>query len=105
MMSPCNPKRLRPDGNAIFTSGKAEGGAIVLARLEDDRVRDFLARNGLKADSAVGPEGYLLFSDKSHLIVAANTGQCRDDDETRQHRVAKRRQDDMRKALQPITAK
>ncbi|PYX72746.1 MAG: hypothetical protein DMG78_11475 [Acidobacteria bacterium] len=55
--------------------GKAEGGAIVLARLEDDRVRDFLARNGLKADSAVGPEGYLLFSDKSHLIVAANTGQ------------------------------
>ncbi|HKV81778.1 MAG TPA: glycoside hydrolase family 20 zincin-like fold domain-containing protein [Candidatus Sulfotelmatobacter sp.] len=55
--------------------GKAEGGAIVLARLDDDRVRDFLARNGLKADSAVGPEGYLLFSDKSHLIVAANTGQ------------------------------
>ena len=55
--------------------GKAEGGAIVLARLEDDRVRHFLARNGLKADSAVGPKGYLLFSDKSHLIVAANTGE------------------------------
>jgi len=55
--------------------GKAEGGAIVLARLEDDRVRHFLAHNGLKADSAVGPEGYLLFSDKDHLIVAANTGQ------------------------------
>ena len=55
--------------------GKAEGGAIVLARLDDDRVRHFLARNGLKADSAVGPEGYLLFSDKSHLIVAANTGE------------------------------
>ena len=55
--------------------GKAEGGAIVLARLQDDRVRDFLAQNGLKADSVVGPEGYLLFSDKSHLIVAANTGQ------------------------------
>ena len=55
--------------------GKAEGGAIVLARLEDDRVRHFLARNGLNADSAVGPDGYLLFSDKSHLIVAASTGQ------------------------------
>jgi N-acetyl-beta-hexosaminidase len=56
-------------------AGKAEGGAIVLARLQDRRVRRFLARNGLKADEAVGDEGYLLFSDKSHLIVAARTGQ------------------------------
>src|SRR5579862_168253 len=56
-------------------AGKAEGGAIVLARLQDARVRHFLARNGLKADQAVGENGYLLFSDKSHLIVAANTGQ------------------------------
>ena len=56
-------------------AGKAEDGAIVLARLQDSRVRRFLARNGLKADEAVGDEGYLLFSDKSHLIVAAKTGQ------------------------------
>lgn len=56
-------------------AGKAEGGAIVLARLQDARVRRFLARNGLKADEAVGQEGYLLFSDHSHLIVAANSGQ------------------------------
>ncbi len=56
-------------------AGKAEGGSIVLARLQDSRVRRFLARNGLKADSLVGNEGYLLFSDKSHLIVAANSGQ------------------------------
>jgi hexosaminidase len=56
-------------------AGKAEGGAIVLARLQDSRVRRFLARNGLKADQAMGNEGYLLFSDKSHLIVAAKTGQ------------------------------
>lgn len=55
-------------------AGKAEDGAIVLARLEDARVRRFLARNGLKSD-VVGAEGYLLFSDKSHLIVAANTGE------------------------------
>lgn len=55
--------------------GKAEGGAIVLARLEDDRVRHFLARNGLKADAAVGTKGYLLFSDRDHLIVAAHTGE------------------------------
>jgi len=56
-------------------AGKAEGGAIVLARLQDARVRRFLARKGLRADQAVGEQGYLLFSDKSHLIVAANSGQ------------------------------
>jgi hexosaminidase len=55
--------------------GKAEDGTILLARLQDSAVRRFLARNGLKADASVGQEGYLLFSDKSHLIVAANTGQ------------------------------
>lgn len=48
--------------------------AIVLARLQDRSVRDFLASKGLKADS-IGDEGYLLFSDKTHVIVAANTGQ------------------------------
>ena len=56
-------------------AGKAEGGAIVLARLQDARVRRFLARNGLKADQVIGEDGYLLFSDKSHLIVAANSGE------------------------------
>jgi len=66
---------LRLDILGMKARGKAEGGAIVLARLEDPRVRRFLARNGLRADRAVGAEGYLLFSDKSHLIVAANTGQ------------------------------
>jgi hexosaminidase len=48
--------------------------AIVLARLQDRSVRDFLASKGLQADS-IGDQGYLLFSDKTHLIVAANTGQ------------------------------
>src|SRR6202167_2005789 len=47
---------------------------IVLPRLEDRRVRDFLVSKGLRADS-IGDQGYLLFSDKDHLIVAANTGQ------------------------------
>jgi hexosaminidase len=56
-------------------SAKARGGAIVLARLEDRRVRRFLAAKGLTADEAVGDQGYLLFSDKSHLIVAARTGE------------------------------
>jgi hypothetical protein len=66
---------LKLDILGMKAAGKAEGGAIVLARLQDARVRRFLARNGLKADDVVGEDGYLLFSDKSHLIVAANTGQ------------------------------
>lgn len=66
---------LKLDILGMKAAGKAEDGAIVLARLQDSRVRHFLARNGLKADDLVGEDGYLLFSDKSHLIVAANTGQ------------------------------
>jgi len=65
---------LRLDILGMKAAGKAEDGAIVLARLQDSRVRRFLARNGLKADDLVGEDGYLLFSDKQHLIVAANTG-------------------------------
>jgi hexosaminidase len=56
-------------------SSKAEGNVIMLVRLQDVRVRRFLARKGLTADATVGEEGYLLFSDHSHLIVAANTGE------------------------------
>ena len=56
-------------------AGKAEGGSIVLARLQDRQVRHFLASKGLKWDQGVGEEGYLLFSDKSRVIVAANSGQ------------------------------
>jgi hypothetical protein len=66
---------LKLDILGMKAAAKAEGGAIVLARLQDSRVRRFLAQNGLKADEAVGQEGYLLFSDNSHLIVAANSGQ------------------------------
>lgn len=54
---------------------KAQDGSIVLARLEDKWVRKFLSRNGLQADDSVGENGYLLFSDDEHLIVAANSGQ------------------------------
>lgn len=56
-------------------TAKVENGAIVLARLDDVRVRKFLAKNGLKADALIENDGYLLFSDDTHLIVAANTGQ------------------------------
>ena len=47
---------------------------IVLARLQDRSIKNFLQLRGLKADT-IGDQGYLLFADKSHLIVAANTGQ------------------------------
>jgi hexosaminidase len=53
---------------------KPEPSTIVLARLEDAKVKRFLASKGLKADP-IGDQGYLLFSDDTHLIVAANTGQ------------------------------
>jgi len=66
---------LKLDIVAAKAGGKTEGGAIVLARLQDASVRRFLASKGLKADASVGQQGYLLFSDTSHLIVAANTGQ------------------------------
>jgi hypothetical protein len=66
---------LQLDILGMKAAGKAEGGAIVLARLQDSRVRRFLARNGLKADDRMGDQGYLLFSDKTHLIVAAKTGE------------------------------
>lgn len=53
---------------------KQEDGAIILARLQDKNLRDFLESKGLKSES-IGEQGYLLMSDTSHLIVAANTGQ------------------------------
>jgi len=70
-----NQSGLQLDILGMNAAGKAEGGAIVLARLQDRRVRRFLAAKGLKADESVGENGYLLFSDKSHLIVAARSGQ------------------------------
>ena len=56
------------------TVRKSDGSAIVLARLDDPRVRRYLARKGLK-DQVVGDQGYLLFSDKSKVVVAANSGE------------------------------
>ena len=54
---------------------RAEGGKIMLVRLQDRHVQRFLARKGLRADGLIGEDGYLLFSDKSHLIVAARSGE------------------------------
>src|SRR3954465_4247107 len=40
-----NQSGLRLDIVGMKAAGKAEDGAIVLARLQDERVREFLARN------------------------------------------------------------
>ncbi|MGA8271214.1 MAG: beta-N-acetylhexosaminidase [Candidatus Sulfotelmatobacter sp.] len=53
---------------------KQTRSTIILARLQDERMKEFLATKALNADS-IGDQGYLLFADKTHLIVAANTGQ------------------------------
>ncbi len=54
--------------------GKQQASTIELARLQDVSVRKFLESKGLRATS-IGDQGYLLFADSQHLIVAANTGQ------------------------------
>jgi hypothetical protein len=56
------------------SDAKRKPSTIVLARLQDHGIKEFLASKGLKADS-IGDQGYLLYSDQWHLIVAANTGQ------------------------------
>ena len=59
----------------VKATARTERRSIVLARLQDSRVRKFLAAKGLKSDASIGEQGYLLFADKSHLVVAANSGQ------------------------------
>src|ERR1700721_94411 len=66
---------LKLDIVGVKATSRTERSSIVLARLQDARVRKFLAAKGLKSDASIGEQGYLLFADKSHLIVAANTGQ------------------------------
>jgi hexosaminidase len=64
--------KLRITGESA--QAKEERSTISLARLQDRNAEEFLESKGLKADS-IGEQGYLLFADDSHLIVAANTGQ------------------------------
>ena len=54
---------------------RREAKAIVLARLEDRGLREFLESKGIRIDDSIGDQGYVLYADKSHLIVAAHTGQ------------------------------
>ncbi len=51
-----------------------QGNTIVLARLQDRSMRRFFASRGLKPEP-IGDQGYVLFSDRSHLVVAAYTGE------------------------------
>jgi len=64
--------KLRITGESA--QAKEERSTISLARLRDRNPKEFLESKGLTADS-IGEQGYLLFADDSHLIVAANTGQ------------------------------
>ena len=50
-------------------------GVIVLARLPESSVRSFLAGKGLEAESNFSDQGYLLYADKSRIVVAGKTGQ------------------------------
>src|SRR5579863_412263 len=69
-----NQSGLQLDIVGVKATAKTERSSIVLARLQDLRVRKFLAARGLKSDDSIGEQGYLLFADKSHLVVAANSG-------------------------------
>jgi hexosaminidase len=69
-----NQSGLQLDIVGVKATARTERSAIVLARLQDLRVRKFLAARGLRDDS-IGEQGYLLFADKTHLVVAANSGQ------------------------------
>jgi len=51
------------------------GTAIVLGHLSDDGFRTLLAEKGLKAESDFDDQGYLIYADKSRIIVAGQTGQ------------------------------
>jgi hexosaminidase len=70
-----NQSGLQLDIVGVKATARTERSAIVLARLQDLRVRKFLAAKGLKSDDSIGEQGYLLFADKTHLVVAANSGQ------------------------------
>jgi hexosaminidase len=51
------------------------GGAIVLGRLDDEGLRATLESKGLKAERNFDDQGYLIYADKSRIIVAGQTGQ------------------------------
>jgi len=66
---------MRLDIVGARAGNKGDRTSIVLARLQDPGMREFLASKGLKADDSIGEQGYLLFADRTHLIVAAKTGE------------------------------
>jgi hexosaminidase len=59
----------------IQSSNRATAEGIVLGRFSDAGLRSFLAGKGLAADGNFSDQGYLLYADKSRIIVAGKTGQ------------------------------
>lgn len=50
-------------------------GAIVLGRLSDPAVRAELESKGLKAEKGLDEQGYLIYADKSRIVVAGASAQ------------------------------
>ena len=52
-----------------------KSSVIVLGRLSDPGVSADLAASGLKADATLGDQGYVIYADKSRIVVAGASGQ------------------------------
>jgi len=52
--------------------GEPGAYAIALRRLSDPEVVKEMSAHGLQADKTFDPQGYLLFADKSGIVIAAN---------------------------------
>jgi hypothetical protein len=52
-----------------------KSSVIVLGRLSDPGVSTDLAASGLKADATLGDQGYVIYADKSRIVVAGASGQ------------------------------
>jgi hexosaminidase len=50
-------------------------GQIVLARLSTPAVRSYLSTKGLNAEKDLSGQGYLLYADKSRIVVAGSTAE------------------------------
>jgi hypothetical protein len=54
---------------------QTSGPAIVLGTFQDAHLRAALEAKGLKADKGFNSQGYLLYADSSHILVAGSTEQ------------------------------
>jgi len=55
--------------------GSKKSSRIMLGRISDPGLSAELAASGLKADTSLGEQGYVIVADKSNILVAGTTGQ------------------------------